>query len=309
MVSHLIVRIDKNRAGFSKGKRMIANFIEEHYDKAAFMTAAKLGETVGVSESTVVRFATDIGYQGYPQMQKAMQEMIRDKLTSVQRIEVTTARIGENNVLDNVLNQDIEKIKRTLEETSRDDFKKAVKSITKAKNIYVYGVRSSSFLANFLGYYLELVFGNVHIINTTSKTASYEQLFRISDSDILIGISFPRYSRLTVDAMYFASQRGADVIAITDSMASPLVSPADSVLIARSDIASIVDSLVAPLSLINALIVATVLENKEHVKKTFSLLENVWEEQGLYANSAKINDANEKELNFGGGLKENEDEK
>lgn len=309
MVSHLIVRIDKNRAGFSKGKRMIANFIEEHYDKAAFMTAAKLGETVGVSESTVVRFATDIGYQGYPQMQKAMQEMIRDKLTSVQRIEVTTARIGENNVLDNVLNQDIEKIKRTLEETSRDDFKKAVKSITKAKNIYVYGVRSSSFLANFLGYYLELVFGNVHIINTTSKTASYEQLFRISDSDILIGISFPRYSRLTVDAMYFASQRGADVIAITDSMASPLVSPADSVLIARSDIASIVDSLVAPLSLINALIVATVLENKEHVKKTFSLLENVWEEQGLYANSAKINDTNEKKLNFGGGLKENENEK
>ncbi len=284
MVSHLLINIDMQRPNFSKGQRAIANFIEEHYDRAAYMTASKLGETVGVSESTVVRFATEIGYSGYPQLQKAMQEMIRDKLTSVQRIEVTSARIVDNNVLDSVLNQDIEKIKRTLEETSRDDFQKIVKSISKAENIYIYGVRSSSFLANFLGYYFDLMFGNVHVINTTSKSVSYEQLFRISENDLIIGISFPRYSKMTVDAMQFARERGAYVAAITDSMASPLVEPADSILIARSDIASIVDSLVAPLSLINALIVATVIECKEDVKSTFANLEFVWDEQGIFAN-------------------------
>lgn len=289
MNSHLIIRIDKHRPTFSKGKKMIANFIEEHYDQAAFMTAAKLGETVGVSESTVVRFASEIGYSGYPQLQKAMQEMIRDKLTSVQRIEVTAARIGNESVLDSVLNQDIEKIKRTIEEASHEDFQQVVRSISKAENIYIYGVRSSSFLANLFGYYLDLIFGNVHIINTTSKSASYERIFRINEKDLLIGISFPRYSQMTVDAMHFAMERGADVVAITDSLASPLVGAADRVLIARSDIASVVDSLVAPLSLINALIVATVLEKKDDVKNTFALLENVWEEQGIYANSAMKN--------------------
>ncbi len=290
MVSNLLVRIDMKREGFSKGQRRIANFIEEHYDEAAFMTANKLGEIVGVSESTVVRFATEIGYNGYPSLQKAMQEMIRDKLTSIQRIEVTTGRIGNKDVLHSVLNQDIEKIKRTIEEISREDFERAVDAIINAEHIYIFGVKSASYIASFFGYYLDLMFGNVIMLNTTSKTTNFEKLFRITDKDVMIGISFPRYSTMAVDAMSFARERGAHVVAITDSMVSPLVSTADSILIARSDIASIVDSLVAPLSLINALIVAMVIKRKDDVKETFSKLEQVWREHNIYAfDSSKEN--------------------
>ncbi len=290
MVSNLLVRIDMKREGFSKGQRRIANFIEEHYDEAAFMTANKLGEIVGVSESTVVRFATEIGYNGYPSLQKAMQEMIRDKLTSIQRIEVTTGRIGNKDVLHSVLNQDIEKIKRTIEEISREDFERAVDAIINAEHIYIFGVKSASYIASFFGYYLDLMFGNVIMLNTTSKTTNFEKLFRITEKDVMIGISFPRYSTMAVDAMSFARERGAHVVAITDSMVSPLVSTADSILIARSDIASIVDSLVAPLSLINALIVAMVIKRKDDVKETFSKLEQVWREHNIYAfDSSKEN--------------------
>lgn len=283
MVSNLLVRIDLSRKDFSKGQRRIAAYIEEHYDAAAFMTAAKLGEVVGVSESTVVRFATQIGYEGYPYLQKAMQEMIRDKLNSVQRIEVTTGRIGSDDVVESVLNQDIDKIKRTIEEVSREDFKKTVQAIINAENIYVFGVKSASYIASFFAYYLDLIFGNVHILNSTSKTTTYEKLFRINGKDVMIGISFPRYSTMAVDAMNFAHERGAEVIAITDSMISPLVTNADEVLLARSDIASVVDTLVAPLSLINALLVAVVIERKDDIMKTFSDLEEVWKEQNVYA--------------------------
>lgn len=283
MVSNLLVRLDMSRDRFSKGQKRIANFIEEHYDEAAFMTASKLGEIAGVSESTVVRFATEIGYEGYPYLQKAMQEMIRDKLTSIQRIEVTTGRIGDKDVLDSVLNQDIDKIRRTIEEISKEDFEKAVDAIINAEHIYIFGVKSASYIASFFGYYLDLMFGNVVMLNTTSKTTNYEKLFRITDKDVMIGISFPRYSTMAVDAMNFAHERGAHVVAITDSMVSPLVSTADSILIARSDIASIVDSLVAPLSLINALIVAMVIKRKEDVKETFMKLEQVWTEHSIYA--------------------------
>lgn len=286
MVEHLLTRIEMNIKNFSKGQKRIANYIEEHYDTAAFMTAAKLGKTVGVSESTVVRFANELGYSGYPKLQKAMQEMIRDKLTSVQRIDVTSTRIGNNHVLDAIMNQDIEKIRRTLEETSHEDFEKAVKSIVNAKRIYVFGVRSTASLAQFLGYYLSLIFDNVRVITDTSKTHTYEQLFRIGKDDVMIGISFPRYSTMAVEAMSLARQRGANSIAITDSMVSPLVSAADEVLLARSDMASVVDSLVAPLSLINALIVATVLEKKDEVTDTFKELELIWNHQGVYDNSS-----------------------
>ncbi len=282
MVEHLLTRIELNIKNFSKGQKRIANYIEEHYDKAAFMTASKLGATVGVSESTVVRFATELGYEGYPKLQKAMQEMIRDKLTSVQRIDVTSTRIGNNDVLDAIMNQDIDKIRRTLEETSRDDFNKAVESIIKARRIFIFGVRSTASLANFLGYYFGLIFDNVRVITDTSKTHTYEQLFRISKEDVMIGISFPRYSTLAVEAMSLAQERGANVIAITDSMVSPLVAASDEVLLARSDMASVVDSLVAPLSLINALIVATVLSKKDEVTETFKELELVWNHQGVY---------------------------
>lgn len=283
MVSNLLVRIDLSRKDFSKGQRKIADYIEEHYDSAAFMTAAKLGEVVGVSESTVVRFATQIGYDGFPYLQKAMQEMIRDKLNSIQRIEVTTGRIGDSDVVESVLNQDIDKIRRTIDEVSREDFRKTVNAIINAKSIYVFGVKSASYIANFFAYYLDLIFGNVHFLNSTSKTTTYEKLFRITKDDVMIGISFPRYSSMAVDAMNFAHERGAEVIAITDSMVAPVVKDADEVLLARSDIASVVDTLVAPLSLINALLVAIVIERKEDIKKTFTDLEEVWKEQNVYA--------------------------
>ncbi|MBQ7385858.1 MAG: MurR/RpiR family transcriptional regulator [Ruminococcus sp.] len=291
MVTHLLGRIDMKLPSMSKGQKLIAHFIEQHYDQAAFLTASKLGELVGVSESTVVRFATEIGYSGYPELQKAMQEMIKDKLTSVQRIDVTAAKVENNDVLETVLNQDIQKIRHTIEETSRDDFKRAVDSIINAEHIYIYGARSASALANFLGYYFGLIFDNVHIITTASRSGVYESLFRITDKDALIGISFPRYSSVSVNAMSFAHSRGASTISITDNMLSPLVPHSSSVLIARSDMASVVDSLVAPLSLINALIVATVIEKKDDVKATFEALESVWNEQGVYASS---------ELQFGG---------
>ena len=285
MITHLLTRIDLMMNGFSKGQKRIALYIEEHYDKAAFMTASKLGETVGVSESTVVRFATELGYDGYPKLQKAMQEMIRNKLTSVQRIEVTSGRIGDGNVLDSVLNQDIEKIRRTIEETSHEDFARAVDEICAAKRIYIFGVRSTGAIASFLAYYFELIFdNNVILINTTSPSSTYEHIFRITEEDVMIGISFPRYSSTAIEAMNFARSRGAHAVAITDSMASPLMQSADSILIARSDMASIVDSLVAPLSLINALIVATVLKKKDEVTETFRLLEDVWNREGVYSN-------------------------
>lgn len=284
MITHLLTRIDLMMNSFSKGQKRIALYIEEHYDKAAFMTASKLGETVGVSESTVVRFATELGYNGYPKLQKAMQEMIRNKLTSVQRIEVTSSRIGDNNVLDSVLNQDIDKIRRTIEETSHEDFNRAVDEICNAERIYIFGARSTAAIANFLAYYFELIFDNVRVITTTSPASTHEQIFRITGKDVMIGISFPRYSSMSVETMDFARSRGAHAIAITDSMASPLVQSADSILIARSDMASIVDSLVAPLSLINALIVATVLKKKDEVSETFNNLERVWNRDGVYAN-------------------------
>lgn len=288
-MEHLFEKIENSYKTLSKGQKLIANFVTEHYDRAAYMTAAKLGETVGVSESTVVRFATEIGYEGYPDLQRAMQELIRDKLTSVQRIDVASDRINSGDILSSVLTQDIKLIKKTMEETSSESFNLAVNSIVAARTIYIFAVKSSFALARFLGYYFELIFGNVKIIETTSKTQMYEQLFRIDKQDVLIGISFPRYSATTVEAMKFASERGASVVAVTDSMASPVTSIADCVLLARSDMASVVDSLVAPLSLINALIVATVEQKRDEVTQTFKELEHIWDQYDLYVKNGEKN--------------------
>ncbi len=287
---NLLLLINERMPAFSKGQKLIANYIMEHYDKAAFMTASKLGTTVGVSESTVVRFATELGYDGYPKMQKAMQEMIRDKLTSVQRIEVTKSRFGNEDILSAVLNQDIDKIRRTIEETSKEDFQQAVKAIANAGTIYIFAVRSSAALASFLGYYYSLIFENVKVVSNYGETEIYEKLFRISDKDAIIGISFPRYSNAAIKAMRFARRRGAKVIALTDSMASPLCEHSDYVLIAKSDMASVVDSLVAPLSMINALIVATVIELGGEVEKTFGNLESIWDEYEVYRNKNNTTD-------------------
>lgn len=285
MATHLLSRIESMMPKLSKGQKAIANYIENHYESAAFMTAAKLGETVGVSESTVVRFAVEIGYDGYPKLQHAIREMIRDRLTSVQRIDVTENRMTSDNVLDSILNQDIEKIRHTLEETSREDFKSAVNAVVNARNIYIFAVRSTSALASFLGYYFQLIFNNVRVINAASKTEIYENLFRIDGNDVFIGISFPRYSVSAIQAMRFAKGRGATTIALTDGSGSPIVPSADFALFARSDMASVVDSLVAPLSMINALIAATVIAKKGEVIKTFQQLEQIWDEYDIYLKS------------------------
>ena len=278
----LAVRIREKMDDFSKGQKRIAKFIEEHYDKVAFMTASKLGATVGVSESTVVRFATEIGYAGYPQLQEAMQEMIRNKLTSVQRIEVTAGRIGNADILDSVFNQDIDVIRRTMEETPHEDFYRAVDAIISSRKIYILGARSALALATFLSYYFNLLFDNVCLVQSTSEGEIFEQMIRVDKDDAVIGISFPRYSRKVVKAMSFAHSRGAKVVAITDSTLSPLAREADYPLLARSDIATIVDSLCAPLSLINALIVATALKKAGEVKQVFQNLEDIWDEYGVY---------------------------
>lgn len=286
-MEHLLERIQRLREGLSKRQRQVAEYIFQHYDKAAYMTAAKLGETVGVSESTVVRFAAEIGYEGYPELQKAMQEIVRDKLTSVQRMDVATDRINSEDVLSSVLNQDIKLIKKTMEDTCGESFNLAVNLIVNARTIYIFAVKSAFALARFLGYYFELIFGNVKIIETTSKTQMYEQLFRIDKKDVLIGISFPRYSSSTMEAMRFASERGANVIAITDTMTSPVTGISDCVLLAKSGMASVVDSLVAPLSLINALIVATVEVKRDEVTKTFKELESIWDQYDLYVKNGE----------------------
>lgn len=282
-MSHdLLNQIQSLYPTFSKGQKYIAKFILEHYDKAAYMTASKLGNIVGVSESTVVRFASEIGFDGYPQLQKSLQELIRNKLTSVQRIEVSNGRLGMGDIFENVLNSDIEKIKKTLVELSREDFYGAVDAIVGASKIYILGIRSASALANFLGYYFNLMFDNVKLVHTSGSSEVYEQIMRVNHNDVVIGISFPRYSRSTVKALKFASGHGASVISITDSRQSPLFDLSNYCLLAKSDMASFVDSLVAPLSLINALVVAVGMKCQEQVYTSFAQLERVWDEYEVY---------------------------
>lgn len=281
-MNDLITKIQSELPGFSKGQKQIARFILEHYDKAAFMTASRLGVTVGVSESTVVRFATELGYDGYPHLQRALQEMIRNKLTSVQRMEVAGDRMGGRDVLQTVLHADTDMIRVTLDEIDRDAFQGAVDALMGAKRIYILGVRSSSALASFLGFYFNLLFENVTLVHTNSVSEIFEQVLRVGPGDVLFGISFPRYSKRTLSAMMYARDRGARVIALTDSQLSPLARVADHVLLARSDMASFVDSLVAPLSVINALIVAVGMSRRDEIEQTFNKLERIWEEYDVY---------------------------
>lgn len=278
----MIKRIQQNLPEMSKGQKLIAKYIVDHYEKAAFMTAARLGEVVGVSESTVVRFAIELGYDGYPKLQKVLQELIKSKLTAVQRIEVSTNRINEDNILRSVLQSDMEKIKLTLEDIDLEGFNKIVEAILDAKKIYILGVRSSAPLASFLGFYFNLIFDNVRLVHTTSVSEMFEQILRVSEGDVVIGISFPRYSKRTIKAMQFVKSQGATVIAITDSWESPLADFANHCITARSDMASFVDSLVAPLSVINALIVAIGMRKKESVYNTFERLEAIWDEYQVY---------------------------
>ena len=282
MNQDILALIQENMNTFSKGQKRIAAFILESYDKAAFMTASRLGKKVGVSESTVVRFAAELGYDGYPDMQKSLQKMIRNRLTSVQRIEVTNDRIGDQDLLSTVLQSDIEKIRVTLEELDRDSFSHAVDAIVSAKKIYIIGVRSSAAIAAFMAFYYNLIFDNVVMVSANTASEVFENLLRVGEGDVVIGVSFPRYSSRTVQAMNFARDRGATTVAITDSEASPLAPISHYTLKARSDMASFVDSLVAPLSLVNALLVAVSRKKNDDLAHTFQTLEQIWAEYGVY---------------------------
>lgn len=281
MERDIISLIETKEVGFSKGQLRIARYIKENSDKAAFMTAAKLGQKAGVSESTVVRFALELGFEGYPEMRKALQEMIRNRLTSVQRIEVAKTVIGTRDPLTAVLNSDMENIELTQSSVDRDCFDRAVDAIVHARHVYILGTRTSSVLANFMGYYLSLLFDNVRLLREDGTGEYYEQILRIGPGDVFIGISYPRYSRRTVKAVRFAKDRGATVLALTDTDSSPIARLADICLLARSDMVSFVDSLVAPLSLINALLMA-VGEQKQDVLNLFGGLEKVWDDYDVY---------------------------
>ena len=278
----ILTVLQEKASGFSKGQRRIAQYITESYDKAAFMTANRLGKTVGVSESTVVRFAVDLGFDGYPSMQKAMQEMVLNRLTSVQRIEVANDRLGDQDVISMVLHSDMEKLRQTEETIDRDQFAAAVNAILKAKRVYILGVRSVAPLANFLGYYLNYMFNNVHVVSGFSAGEMFEKIVGVNSEDVVIAFSFPRYSSSTTKGAQYCRSAGATVIGFTDSKLSPLGQCCDYTLIAKSDMVSLVDSLVAPLSIVNALIVAIAARREKELSQTFANLERIWDEYNVY---------------------------
>ena len=285
MKKDVLHTIQENMAGFSKGQKRIAGYILSDYDKAAFMTASRLGRLTGVSESTVVRFAASLGYDGYPAMQRALQEMVRSKLTSIQRIRTSNDRLFSSDVVTSVLQMDMEKIRIASEEVDRAAFTAVVDKMMEANHIYILGVRSSSFLAGYFHFYLHLIFDNVTLVTSSSAGDILESILRIGPGDLLVGISFPRYSQSTVKGVQFAHDRGAEVVAITDSPMSPLYPMASSALLARSDMISFVDSLVAPFSLLNALIVAAGHRKDGDIAQTFNRLEGIWDEYGVFGYS------------------------
>ena len=282
MQDDLIEIIKEKMPEFSKSQKLIGGFITDHYEQAAYMTASRMGSTVGVSESTVVRFAIEMGYEGYPEMQRAVQNYSKTRLTALQRVDITNNRIDPDNVLKSVLHQDIDRIRATMDMNGEDAFEQAVDRIIAANNIYIFGAMSSNVLARFMDNYFQLIFDNVHFVQPINTSGIYQQLIRIDKGDVFIAFSFPRYCRSTVNAARYASSCGAEVIAFTDSAASPLGSVADRLLLAKSDMASFADSLVAPLSLINAIIVAVGMKKREKLERTLGRLEEMWDENDVY---------------------------
>lgn len=281
MSNNLVADIEKKMPEFSKSQRYIASFIIDHYEKAAFMTAAKLGSTVGVSESTVVRFAIEMGFEGYPEMQRALQSYGRNRLTTLQRLDISSDRFGDD-LIKSVMTQDIERIRYTLENLSKENFNAAVDKIVSARTIYVFGAMSSDILARFLNSYIRLACDSVVYVQPINSSGILQQLIHIGKDDVFISISFPRYSKNTLTATAYAKECGADIISITDSEASPLAEYADQLLLARSDIISFTDSLAAPLSLINALVTAVGARNSEKLEKTLTRLEELWDKNDAY---------------------------
>lgn len=282
MAADILSHIREQHRSFSKGQKLIANYILEAYDKAAFMTACKLGKTVGVSESTVVRFAVELGYDGYPSMQKTLQELVRTRLTSVQRIEVTNDRIGNQDVVSTVLQADIDTIRKTNDALDRAEMQRSVDAIIQARHIYIVGVRSSAAIASFLNFYLRNLFDNVILVAATSTSEMFEQMLRVGQGDVVIGISLPRYSGRTVKVMQYAHDRQATVLAITDKPDAPAGKFADHVLVAKSGMVSVVDSLVAAMSVINALVVSIGRSQERLLTQTFENLEHIWDEYDVY---------------------------
>ena len=282
MHNDLIHLLEEKMPSFSKGQKLIAQYLINSYDKAAYMTAARLGALVGVSESTVVRFAIELGFEGYPEFQHALQEIVRTRLTAAQRMEVTNSLIGDGDILSKVLMGDAEKIKRTLEDIDASAFEEAVQILAGAKNIYILGVRASASLAGFLAHGLRMISDNVKFVQTTSGSEMFEQIMNIGENDVMVAISFPRYSKRMKNAVSFAKHAGANVIAITDSTASPIAPSADQLLLAKSDMASFADSLVAPMSIINALIVALSRVKQDELRVRLRLLEEIWDEYDVY---------------------------
>lgn len=277
-------RIDAHYNKMSKGHKKIADYIREHYDQAVFMTAAKLGEILEISESTVVRFAAGIGYEGYPELQKALEDCVKGKLSDMQRIDRKYGKSSQSEVLLSVMQADIEKLQHTIENLDAEAFETAVDTILDAETVYVMGLRSNEPLAAFLQFYLNMIRRNVVLLNTTSVSETFEQMIHIGEKDCFIGISFPRYSMRTLKAMEFANDRNAKVIAITDGVHSPMNLYSSCNLLARSDMVSIVDSLVAPLSVINALVVSMCLKRPQEVKRNLEMLEETWNNYQVYLN-------------------------
>ena len=280
---NLFAKIQSNYNDFSKGQKKLADYIMANYEQAVFMTAVRLGNEVGVSESTAVRFAVELGYEGYPEFRQALEEVVLNKLNSVQRMEVSYSNIPEDKILSTVLMDDIEKIKQTLEnENNKEAFHQAVGTILKARRVYIVGIRSCAPLAAFMEFYLHQILDDVRLVTSNNTSEMFEQMMKVDSSDVVIGISFPRYSMRTLKAMEFANNRRAKIITITDSIHSPINLYSACSLLAKSDMASIVDSLVAPLSMINALLVALAMERKDEVMVNLSEMEKLWEEYQVY---------------------------
>lgn len=282
MKEDLLQRMEELLPTFSKSQKLIANYILNHYEKAAYMTALKLGNAVNVSESTVVRFANELGFDGYPELQRCLQSHIKNRLTTVQRMDVTRSRIGDLDPVEGVLTQDMQKIRHTIATVNRESFDNAVNTIVDARRIYIQGSMSSGILASFMNYYLRLIFDKVTLIGSVATSEIYQQMVHIGEGDLFIGMSFPRYAKSTLNACKFAHESGAQILAITDSENSPLAQYAHTTLCAYSDMISFVDSLVAPMSLINALIVAVSNRNRCRMEQTLCKLEALWDTNDVY---------------------------
>lgn len=282
MAADILTTIHSQMGTLSKGQKRIAEYIAESYDKAAFMTANKLGKMVNVSESTVVRFAVELGFDGYPSMQKALQEVVRNKLTSVQRIGVSNDRFGDQDYVSMVLQSDMESIRITSEALDRTVLEAAVSAIVAAKNIYIVGVRSSAAISLYMNFYFRNIFDHVHMVTANATSEMFEQMLHVSEQDVVIGISLPRYSTRTVKMIKFAKDNGAKTVVITDSTDAPAAKNADFTLVAKSDMVSVVDSLVAPMSIVNALVVAVGRRKEREMSRVFENLEKIWQEYEVY---------------------------